>query len=273
MKVRKAIIPAAGYGTRSLPITKVVPKEMFPINGRPAIDYIIEEAISSGIEEILIIVSRNKNMIMDYFDRSLELETFLERNNKQHLIKSITVPDIHIQFVRQPTAKGLGDAIRLGKPFVNDEPFAVMLPDDLFLDEQPVIGQLITAYQEVQSNVIGVQQVPENQLKNYGVIKEMHLKDQLFEVLDLIEKPQSAPPSDLAVTGRYVLDPTIFTFLEQLKPGSGGEIQLTDALKDMLQLKKCFAQNLSGTRYDIGNPDDYYNLLLYMYKKFGHDSP
>jgi UTP--glucose-1-phosphate uridylyltransferase len=261
MKVKKAIIPAAGYGTRSLPITKVVPKEMFPIDGKPAIHYIVEEAISSGIEEILIIVSRSKNMIIDYFDRSLELETYLERNNKRHLIKSIAVPDVHIQFVRQPVARGLGDAIRLGKPFINDEPFAVLLPDDLFIDEKPVIGQLINAYHEVQSNVIGVTEVHKDLLKNYGVINGTPYKDQLLEINDLVEKPQTSPPSNLAVIGRYVLDPAIFSYLSKVKLGSGGELQLTDALKEMLQLNKCYGHKIKGERYDIGTKEGYFELL------------
>ncbi|KHF40454.1 UTP--glucose-1-phosphate uridylyltransferase [Halalkalibacter okhensis] len=266
MKVKKAIIPAAGYGTRSLPITKVVPKEMFPIDGKPAIHYIVDEAISSGIEEILIIVSRNKNMIIDYFDRSLELETFLERNNKSHLLKSIAVPDVHIQFVRQPVARGLGDAIRLGKPFINDEPFAVLLPDDLFMEEKPVIGQLINAYLEVQSTVIGVKEVHEDLLKNYGVIGGTPLKNQLHEINDLVEKPQTAPPSNLAVIGRYILDPSIFTYLSNTKPGKGGEIQLTDALKEMLQTNKSYGYKIKGERCDIGSGDDYFNLLMHLQK-------
>ncbi|MCL7747420.1 UTP--glucose-1-phosphate uridylyltransferase [Halalkalibacter alkaliphilus] len=271
MKVKKAIIPAAGYGTRSLPITKVVPKEMFPIDGKPAIHYIVEEAISSGIEEILIIVSRNKNMIIDYFDRSLELETFLERNNKSHLIKSISVPDVHIQFVRQQVARGLGDAIRLGKPFVNDEPFAVLLPDDIFIEEKPVIGQLMNAYLEVQSNVIGVKEVHEESLKNYGVIGGTPFKNQLHEINDLVEKPETSPPSNLAVIGRYVLDPSVFMYLSKTKPGSGGEIQLTDALKEMLETSKSYGYEIKGERYDIGSGDDYYNLLMQMRMMKNHE--
>ncbi|WP_034741494.1 UTP--glucose-1-phosphate uridylyltransferase [Halalkalibacter wakoensis] len=264
VKVRKAIIPAAGYGTRSLPITKVVPKEMFPIHGKPAIDYIVQEAMESGIEEILIVVSRNKNMIIDYFDRSIELETFLEQNNKTHLLKSISVPDIHVQFVRQPVAKGLGDAIRLGKPFVNNEPFAVLLPDDLFIDEQPAIGQLIQAYDDVQSNVVGVRKVNDELLKQYGVIDGTPHKKHLYKIHDLVEKPQSNAPSNLAVMGRYVLHSDIFEYLAQVKPGSGGEIQLTDAIKEMLKTTTSFGYQLSGTRYDIGIREDYYKLLTYM---------
>ncbi|MFC0471813.1 UTP--glucose-1-phosphate uridylyltransferase [Halalkalibacter kiskunsagensis] len=261
MKIKKAIIPAAGYGTRSLPITKVIPKEMFPINGKPAIDYIVREAITSGIEEILIVVSRNKNMIMDYFDRSLELETFLEKNNKQHLIKKITVPNIHIQFVRQPIAKGLGDAIRLGKPFVNNEPFAVLLPDDIFIENESSLGKLMNVYQMVNSNVIGVKKVEEDLLKNYGVIDGKQVSDHLHEITNLIEKPQSSPPSNLAVAGRYILHPDIFSYLHRVKPGSGGELQLTDALKDMLKDKPCYGQELLGDRYDIGSDKEYFELL------------
>ncbi|WP_332694672.1 UTP--glucose-1-phosphate uridylyltransferase [Halalkalibacter lacteus] len=261
MKIKKAIIPAAGYGTRSLPITKVIPKEMFPINGKPAIDYIVREAITSGITEILIVVSRNKNMIIDYFDRSLELENFLKQNNKQHLLNKLSIPNIHIQFVRQPIARGLGDAIRLGKPFVNDEPFAVLLPDDIFIEKESSLQKLIHVYHKVNSNVIGVKKVEDDLLKNYGVIDGKQVSHQLHEITNLIEKPQVSPPSNLAVAGRYVLHPDIFTYLQRVKPGSGGELQLTDALKDMLKDKKCYGQELVGDRYDIGSEKEYFELL------------
>ncbi|OLO35876.1 UTP--glucose-1-phosphate uridylyltransferase [Alkalihalophilus pseudofirmus] len=264
MKIKKAIIPAAGYGTRSLPITKVLPKEMFPINGKPAIHYVVEEAVASGIEEILIVVSRNKNMIIDYFDRSLELETFLAETNKHHLLEKLSVPEAHIQFVRQPYAKGLGDALELGKPFINDEPFAVLLPDDLFIEKEQSLKQLIKVYEKFNSNVIGVQKVKKELLKNYGVIKEKNISTGLHEVVGIVEKPQTSPPSNLAVVGRYVLHPDIFSFLMKTKPGVGGEIQLTDALKEMLKERNCYGYEVSGERYDIGSHKDYYKLLKKM---------
>ncbi|RXI98731.1 UTP--glucose-1-phosphate uridylyltransferase [Anaerobacillus alkaliphilus] len=261
-KIRKAIIPAAGYGTRNLPITKVIPKEMFPINGRPAIHYIVEEAARAGIEEILIVVSRNKNMILDYFDRSLELETFLEKNNKQHLIEEVPFPNVHIQFVRQPYSEGLGDAVALGKRFVGNEPFAVLLPDDIFLcSNAGALEQLVDAYQESNSSIIGLQEVLPEYLKNYGVVKEEKISDLHYKILDIVEKPKSSPPSNLAVTGRYIFNPSIFTYLDKVEKGVGGEIQLTDAIKALLVEEECFGINIQGKRYDIGSAKDYLTLL------------
>lgn len=267
MKIKKAIIPAAGYGTRSLPITKVLPKEMFPINEKPAIHYVVEEAVASGIEEILIVVSRNKNMIIDYFDRSLELEAFLKETKKQHLIKKLSVPKAHIQFVRQPFARGLGDAIQMGRPFINDEPFVVLLPDDIFVEKEQSLKQLINVYEQQNSSVIGVNQVKKELLQNYGVIKGRTISPKLHQIVDIVEKPKVSPPSNLAVVGRYVLHPDIFTFLEHTKPGIGGEIQLTDALKEMLQARKCYGFEVSGERYDIGSHKEYFKLLKKLYRE------
>ncbi|ARK30746.1 UTP--glucose-1-phosphate uridylyltransferase [Halalkalibacter krulwichiae] len=268
MHIKKAIIPAAGYGTRSLPITKVIPKEMFPIKGKPAIHYIVEEAITAGIEEILIIVSRNKNMIIDYFDRSLELESFLEKSNKLHLLKKLSLPNIHIQYTRQPFARGLGDAISLGEPFVNNEPFAVLLPDDIFLGAS--LNELIDVYKETQKSVIGIQSVAESELHQYGVIAGKQLGTHLYQVTDLVEKPQTSPPSKLAVVGRYVLNPDIFTYLQKVKPGRGGEIQLTDALQLMVSDLDCYGRELNGKRYDIGKDIDYFELLKKVYNQNNH---
>lgn len=260
--IKKAIIPAAGYGTRSLPITKVIPKEMFPIAGKPAIHYIVEEAVQSGIEEILIVVSRNKNMILDYFDRSLELEAFLDRTNKQYLLEKIAIPTIHIQYVRQPYAEGLGDAIKLGKQFIGNEPFAVLLPDDLFICPTEVaLAQLIKAYHIYESPLIALEKVKKELLVNYGVIQEKKLEDKLYEVIDIVEKPKKSPPSNLAVSGRYILEPSIFPYLDNLKKGAGGEIQLTDAIKALLKVKKCYGVEVTGERYDIGSEKDYVRLI------------
>ncbi|MCT8140353.1 UTP--glucose-1-phosphate uridylyltransferase [Anaerobacillus sp. CMMVII] len=270
-KVKKAIIPAAGYGTRNLPITKVLPKEMFPIGGKPAIQYIVEEAVDAGIEEILIVVSRNKNMILDYFDRSLELETFLEKTNKLHLLEKASIPNIHIQYIRQPYAEGLGDAVALGKLFVKNEPFAVILPDDIFLCRRKVaLAQLIETYNEHHSSVIGLQKVKPELLKNYGVIKGEKLKGRQYQITDIVEKPENSPPSDLAVTGRYIFNPTIFTYLEKLEQGVGGEIQLTDAIKDLLAEENCIGMCIAGDRYDIGSDTDYLKLMNRVKKKYSN---
>ncbi|OIJ10378.1 UTP--glucose-1-phosphate uridylyltransferase [Anaerobacillus alkalilacustris] len=264
-KITKAIIPAAGYGTRSLPITKVIPKEMFPIAGKPAIHYIVEEAIRAGIEEILIVVSRNKNMILDYFDRSLELEAFLEKKNKQHLLKRSALPNIHIQYVRQPYAEGLGDAIKLGKHFVGSQPFAVLLPDDIFVcPKQGALEQLVDAYHTYRSSLVALKKVRKDLLVNYGVIKEKQLAEKLYEVVDIVEKPKSSPPSDLAVSGRYIFEPSIFSFLDTVSRGAGGEIQLTDAIKALVMEEKCYGVEVYGERYDIGSEKEYVKLINRM---------
>lgn len=260
--VKKAVIPAAGYGTRSLPITKVVPKEMFPIIGKPAIQLIVEEAMDAGIEEILIVVSRNKSMILDYFDRSLEYETFLELTNKHHLLNKIKQPNVYIQYVRQPFPEGLGAAINLGKQFACDEPFAVLLPDDIYFgSNEPALSQLIDVYQTYQTTLIALEKVEEDQLKNYGVVKANNIKDNHYEILDIVEKPQSSPPSNLAVSGRYILEPTIFTYLDKTKHGIGREIQLTDAIKELLKSEKCYGIKVHSERFDIGSEEGYYKLI------------
>jgi UTP--glucose-1-phosphate uridylyltransferase len=265
-KVRKAIIPAAGYGTRSLPITKVIPKELFPIGGKPAIHYIVEEAAASGIEEILMIVSRNKNLIVDYFDQSLELEAFLEKENKLHLIEEVKIPKIHIQYIRQPYANGLGGAVSLGKQFTNKEPVAVILPDDIFINnQQPGLKQLINTYETYQQSVVALKKMEEDQLKNYGVIKGKEIKERLYEMTDIVEKPLHSAPSNLAVIGRYILEPAIFSFLEKQILGAGMEIQLTDAIKNMLEVSKCYGVEIKGDRYDIGSEKDYIKIVNNFY--------
>ncbi|KMM38873.1 UTP--glucose-1-phosphate uridylyltransferase [Guptibacillus hwajinpoensis] len=259
--IKKAVIPAAGYGTRSLPITKVIPKEMFPIGGRPAIHYVVEEAVESGIEEILIIISRTKNLIMDYFDHSLELEAFLERANKTHLLEKTKLPNVHIQYVRQSHAKGLGDAISLAKPFTGKEPFAVMLPDDLFIPHQkPALQELIDVYNSHKTNVLAVKEVESKLLKDYGVIDAQLRSKGLYEIKNIVEKPTSSPPSKLAVTGRYVFTSKIYEALNQLTPGSGGELQLTDAIKALLSEENYFAVESSAARFDVGKEEEYLRL-------------
>jgi UTP--glucose-1-phosphate uridylyltransferase len=266
--VKKAIIPAAGYGTRSLPITKVIPKEMFPIGEKPAIHYIVEEAVASGIEQILVVVSRTKSLIVDYFDTSLELESFLEKENKTHLIKELSIPDVQIYYTRQQYAKGLGDAINLGKEFINNEPFAVLLPDDIVISKnKPALKQLIESYEKKGSSVIGLNRVPLDELKNYGVVQGEFTNNHLINVRDIVEKPKADPPSDLAVIGRYVFSPAIFQCLEKLEPGAGGEVQLTDGIKKLLALEDIFGELIEGTRYDIGKSDEYVELLNMVYSE------
>lgn len=263
--IRKAIIPAAGYGTRSLPITKVIPKEMFPIGVKPAIQYVVEEAMESGIEQILMIVSRTKSMIIDYFDHSLELEAFLERKNKRHLMSETTLPNIQIYYTRQPFANGLGDAIRLGETFIGDEPFAVLLPDDILVSENgPGLQQLVNEFDQVNRSLVGLKQVKKESLKNYGVIAGTLGKQGLYKINGIIEKPKENPPSDLAVIGRYIFTPGIFEELRKLKPGVGNEIQLTDGIKQLLHQEEIFGKVISGTRYDIGSTKDYLELITKM---------
>ena len=262
VNIRKAIIPAAGYGTRSLPITKVVPKELFPIGSKPAIHYVVEEAVAAGIEEILIVVSRNKNMIIDYFDRSLELEAFLEKKNKLHLLEKTETPDVKIQFTRQPFAMGLGDAILQGKNFVGNEPFAVLLPDDLFLfDEVAPLAEMIENCNPSTSTILGLKKVELESLKNYGVVEQTELSSDVHRITGIIEKPEKNPPSDLAVIGRYVLSHRIFSILETLEPGVGDEIQLTDAIAELLKQQTCLGKVISAERFDIGVEDEYVALV------------
>lgn len=241
---------------------------MFPVAGRPAIDYIVREAIEAGIEEILIIISRSKNVIMDYFDRSLELEMFLSQAEKSHLIPLLEIPKVHIQFIRQSYAKGLGDAIGLAERFVGNEPFAVLLPDLFFINETAnALQKTIAVYNQYKKSVIGVKAVKQEDLKIYGVIKGTELAEGLYDITDIIEKPQTSPPSNLAVIGRYVFTPEIFPFLNETLPGIGNEIQLTDAIKKMLTKYEVKAQVLEMDCFDLGKDEEYMTLLNYMFTK------
>ncbi|MEH7381668.1 UTP--glucose-1-phosphate uridylyltransferase [Bacillus sp. JJ1533] len=265
--IKKAIIPAAGFGTRGLPMTKVLPKEMLPIAGRPAIDYIVEEAVKAGIEQILMIVSRTKNLIVDYYDRSLELEAFLEQQNKKHLLNTLELPKVKIYYMRQFYPKGLGHAVLLAKEFVGNDPFAILLPDEIYLStKQNPLEELIDSYNEYGKNVIALQQVDEEYLKSYGVIQvEKKEKDNLYKISDIVEKPKTNPPSNLAVTGRYILKPDIFSCLEQTKPGVGSEVQLTDAIKMMLQSESAYGLEVASERFDIAKEADYVRLVQKIY--------
>ncbi|WP_291576421.1 UTP--glucose-1-phosphate uridylyltransferase GalU [Clostridium sp. UBA4548] len=256
MKVKKAIIPAAGLGTRFLPATKAVPKEMLPIVDKPTIQYIIEEAVASGIEEILIITGRNKKPIEDHFDKAIELELNLEKGGKQDLLElvheSTNLANIH--YIRQKEPKGLGHAISCAKAFVGNEPFAVMLGDDIVDSEVPCLKQLIEAYEEKNATILGVQEVKRENVNKYGIVKGTEISNRVYTVEDLVEKPKvEEAPSNVAILGRYIITPEIFNILEQTKPGKGGEIQLTDALKTLISKEEMYAYVFEGRRHDVGD--------------------
>lgn len=256
MKVKKAIIPAAGLGTRFLPATKAQPKEMLPIVDKPTIQYIIEEAVASGIEQILIITGRNKRAIEDHFDKSVELENELESHNKEQLLT--LVKDIsnmaEIYYIRQKEPKGLGHAISCAKTFVGNEPFAVMLGDDVVDSKVPCLKQLINCYDEYKTSILGVQEVPPSEVSKYGIVAGMHIENGVYKVKDLVEKPKvEEAPSNIAILGRYIITPQIFNILEETKPGKGGEIQLTDALRTLICNEAMYAYNFEGRRYDVGD--------------------
>ncbi|MFT9495337.1 UTP--glucose-1-phosphate uridylyltransferase GalU [Anaerosolibacter sp.] len=256
MKVRKAIIPAAGLGTRFLPATKAQPKEMLPIVDKPTLQYIIEEAVASGIEEILIITGRNKKSIEDHFDKSVELELELESKGKTHLLEEVRhITDMaHIHYIRQKEPKGLGHAIYCAKSFIGNEPFAVLLGDDIVDAEKPCLKQMIEAYNEYKTTILGVQEVAKEDVSKYGIVQGKHIEDRVYKVKDLVEKPSiEEAPSNVAILGRYIITPKIFEILENTRPGKGGEIQLTDALRILTQQEAMYAYNFEGKRYDVGD--------------------
>lgn len=258
MKVRKAVIPAAGLGTRVLPVTKSMPKEMLPIVDKPAIQYIVEEAVKSGITDILIITNRGKGLIEDHFDRVPELEARLTAGGpgKEETLRDVI--DIshlaNIYFIRQKETRGLGHAVNCARSFVGDEPFAVLYGDDVILGDDPACGQLIRAYEEYGKGVLGVKEVPENMISSYSSLKVDNLRDNLYTCTDMVEKPQPDQVLSLfSILGRCVLPPQIFDILDQTNPGSGGEIQLTDAMRVLAQTEGMTAVDFTGTRYDMGN--------------------
>lgn len=256
MKVRKAVIPAAGYGTRFLPATKNIPKEMLPIVDKPAIQYIVEEAVNAGIEEILIINGRNKGEIEDHFDRTPELEAVLLKSGKQDLYELIeAIPNLaNIHFFRQKEAKGLGHAVLCAKAFVGDEPFVVLLGDDIVANDVPCTKQLIDAYDRHQCSILGVQTVDHSQVSKYGIVDGVQVGPREYKVKDLVEKPAvDEAPSNVAILGRYILTPEIFNILEGTKPGKNDEIQLTDALRSLLKIEDIVAYDFEGHRYDTGD--------------------
>ncbi|MDD4599636.1 MAG: UTP--glucose-1-phosphate uridylyltransferase GalU [Negativicutes bacterium] len=263
-KIRKAVIPAAGLGTRFLPATKAQPKEMLPIVDKPAIQFIIEEAIQSGIEEILIITGRNKRAIEDHFDRAVELELTLKEQGKYDLLGLVQeIADVTIHYVRQKEAKGLGHAVLCAKQFVGNEPFAVLLGDDIVDASVPCLKQLMDVYEDYGGSVLGVQEVPRDKVSSYGIVQPTRVKDNLWKAIDLIEKPSvEEAPSQLAVLGRYIIEPEIFELLETTKPGRGGEIQLTDALRRLAESRSVYAYNFEGRRYDIGDKQGYLEATI-----------
>lgn len=256
MKVTKAIIPAAGLGTRVLPASKSIPKEMLPIVDKPAIQYIVEEAVQSGITDILIITNRGKSPMEDHFDRSPELEERLLASGKRDLYDQIVdlTKIANIQYVRQKETKGLGHAVWCAKSFVGDDPFAVMYGDDVIISDNPVCGQLCQAYDEFGLAVVGIKEVTEEQILKYSSLKTEPIRDNLFKVTDMIEKPKKDQILSLySILGRCVLPAKIFSILENTKPGAGGEIQLTDAMLQLARTEGMIGVDYIGTRYDMGN--------------------
>ncbi len=255
MKVRKAIIPAAGLGTRFLPATKAQPKEMLPIVDKPTIQYIIEEAVASGIEDIIIVTGRNKRSIEDHFDKSIELELELERGNKQELLAMVRdISDMaNIHYIRQKEPRGLGHAILTARHFVGNEPFAVLLGDDVVVSQTPCLQQMLDVFAEYKTSVLGVQEVAHEVVNKYGIVDCKNIEDRVYKVHDLVEKPKKEDaPSNIAILGRYIITPTIFSYLETQDAGTGGEIQLTDALKRLAQDEAMYAYAFKGHRYDVG---------------------
>ena len=256
MKVRKAIIPAAGLGTRFLPATKAQPKEMLPIVDKPTIQYIIEEAVASGIEEILIITGRNKKCIEDHFDKSVELEMELEKAHKDDLLEMVrNISDmVDIHYIRQKEPKGLGHAILCARAFVGNEPFAVLLGDDVVDSEVPCLKQLMDCYKEYKTTILGDQTVKHEEVNKYGIVDGIHIEDRVYKVKKLVEKPSiEEAPSNVAILGRYIITPQIFDILQNTEPGKGGEIQLTDALQTLIENEAMYAYNFEGRRYDVGD--------------------
>lgn len=255
----KAVIPAAGLGTRFLPITKAQPKEMLPVFDKPTIQYVVEEVVASGIDNILIITGRGKRAIEDHFDKSTELEMVLKNSAKEEYLRQMEeisdLADIH--YVRQKEQRGLGDAIYCARKFVGDESFAVLLGDTITINDVPCTKQLMNIFEEYNSSVIAVEKVARDKIESYGIIKCTPI-DSIYEVEDLVEKPKPEDaPSDLGMIGRYVLTPEIFDAMKRVAPGVGGEIQLTDALKLLLNDQKIYASEFEGKRYDIGNKLDW----------------
>jgi UTP--glucose-1-phosphate uridylyltransferase len=257
LKLRKAVFPVAGLGSRFLPATKASPKEMLPIVDKPLIQYAVEEAAAAGITEMIFVTGRNKRAIEDHFDKAYELETELERKSKDdllRLVRSVLPEGCKCIYIRQPEALGLGHAVLCAQPAVGEEPFAILLADDLMDSSPPAVAQMATLFEREQASLVGVEEVPREQTENYGIVTIDRLQGNLARMHSIVEKPKPADaPSTLAVIGRYVLTPRIFDLLAQAKPGKGGEIQLTDGISALLQHERVFAMRLAGRRFDCGS--------------------
>ncbi|MEY2365297.1 UTP--glucose-1-phosphate uridylyltransferase GalU [Lysinibacillus capsici] len=263
-KIRKAIIPAAGLGTRFLPATKAMPKEMLPIVDKPTIQYIVEEAIASGIEDIIIVTGRNKRAIEDHFDNVFELETNLLEKGKIDVLEKVQESaNVEIHYIRQKEPLGLGHAIWCARKFIGEEPFAVLLGDDIVKNNEPCLKQLITQYEKIEASVIAIQEVPDEDIHRYGVIDPLDSSESLMKVTRFVEKPVlEDAPSNFAIIGRYVLTPEIFGFLDQKKIGKNGEIQLTDAIESLNNIQDVYAYLFKGQRYDVGEKLGYIETMI-----------
>ena len=269
MKVKKAVIPAAGLGTRFLPVTKSMPKEMLPIIDTPAIHYVVKEAIESGIDDIIIITGRGKRAVEDYFDESPELEMYLQKNDKKDLLEIVRNISsmINIHYIRQKEPRGLPDAILKAEKHVGNEPFAVLLGDDIIKSEKPCIQQLIEAFNKLNSSVIAAQEVPMEKISRYGSIKgkeiETGMNNKVYLIEDIVEKPKPEnAPSNIASVGRYVFTPEIFDSIKETKPGVNNELQIADSIKILMQFQKVYASEFSGKRYDIGDKLGYVQAII-----------
>ena len=275
-KVTKAVFPVAGLGTRFLPATKAIPKEMLPIIDRPLIEYAVEEAVNAGITEVIFITSHTKRAIEDHFDQNFELEEKLLSSGKKEYLEKINrdiFKNIKFTYVRQKTQNGLGDAILHSEHLIQDEAFAIILADDLIINNPSCISQLMKTHEENQCSVIGVNEVLENEIEKYGVISidESSSQNNSHVLKDIVEKPKSNAPSNLAVVGRYVLSSSIFKYLKNLKPSVGGEVQLTDAIKLMLDDEKVIGYLYEGTKFDCGSRHGYVNAIKHLAKEMPDD--
>lgn len=265
--IKRAVIPVAGFGTRMLPITKAVPKEMIALVDKPTIHYAVQEAIEAGITDIIFITSKSKSAIEDYFDRFFELENALKVSGKENLLQEIVdiTEKCKIVSVRQKEQKGLGHAILQAESIVGDEPFAVMLPDDLFLYEKPIIGQMIEVYNKLKAPVVALQKVPVDETNKYGIVSiKEKLDDSIYQLKSMVEKPKSNPPSDLAIVGRYILNRDILEQIEKTGLGALGEIQLTDAINEIAINKSVYGYIYEGNRFDCGNKAGYIRAFLHF---------
>ncbi len=274
--IKKCLFPAAGYGTRFLPATKSMPKEMMPVVNKPLIEYGVEEAIQAGMNEMCVVTGRGKHALMDHFDKNYELEHQISGTEKESLLTDIRtlIDSASFTFIRQNEMKGLGHAILTGRPLVGDNPFAVVLADDLCVNpEQGVLAQMVALYNQFRCSIVAVQEVPESETHKYGVIAGELIKDDIFRVDDMVEKPEpGTAPSNLAIIGRYILTPDIFDLIEQTEPGKGGEIQITDALLKQAKAGCVLAYKFKGRRFDCGSVEGYIEATNYCYENL-HQQP